>query len=194
VSAAHLEFAHIWSAEILAAPPLIAPARQFVYPQIVPGEEEAIARGALQMMVRVPGGDFLATCALGFDSTAMPTGIWSCPDPDELCAVAGGYAYCIRASDPARSVFLPLRPVVEVRAVVESELLLFAGFHSLLAWGRDGLLWQTARLSWEGLRITEIADGKVHGFGWDLQSDKDVAFAVDLATGHHTGGAFAPAR
>ena len=39
------EFPHEWRAEVLAKPPLIAPAQQFVYPQKIAGEEDALARG-----------------------------------------------------------------------------------------------------------------------------------------------------
>ena len=78
-----------WTAEILKSPPLIAPARQFTYPQQIAGEEDALARGALQLLVHpASGGDFLATCALGFTDPTMPTGILACPNPDQLCAVA----------------------------------------------------------------------------------------------------------
>ena len=87
-----LTLPHEWSAEILKAAPMIAPARQFTYPQQIAGEEDALARGALQVLVRpATGGTFLATCALGFTNPAMPTGIVGCPNPHEICAVAGGY-------------------------------------------------------------------------------------------------------
>jgi len=61
-----------------------------------------------------------------------------------------------------------------------------------VAWGREGLAWQTARLSWEGIRIVGIGakDNALHGFGWSLMTDKEVAFSVDLRTGTHTGGGY----
>jgi hypothetical protein len=188
-----LTFPHTWQAEVLTSPPLIAPARQFTYPQQVPGEEDALARGALQLLVRPAGaGGFLATCALGFKDASMPTGIFSCPNADELCAVAGGYAYVLDANRPERSTHLPMKPVTEVRILKAHGLLVFIGFHTLLAWGRDGLRWQTGRLTWEGLRITAVEAGRLHGIGWNLPTDKDIPFTVDLATGEHTGGGFTP--
>jgi len=61
------EFARNWTAEILAEAPLIAPARQYVWPMRIAGEEDALARGALRLMVRpASGGQYLVTCALGF--------------------------------------------------------------------------------------------------------------------------------
>jgi len=180
-----------WTAEILKDPPLIAPARQFTYPQQIPGEEDALARGALQLLVHpASGGDFLATCALGFTDSTMPTGVHPCPNPDELCAVAGGYAYIIDTLHPEHSTLIALMPVVEARPLAEQNLLLFTGFHILIAWGPDGEAWQTQRLSWEGIRITRIEGDTLYGTGWNLRTDKEVPFAVDLRTGQHQGGGF----
>ena len=70
-------------------------------------------------------------------------------------------------------------------------LLLFVGFHSMVAWGRNGLAWESARLSWEGVRIVSIDGDVLHGMGWNLLTDREVAFSVDLLTGQHQGGGFA---
>jgi len=188
-----MSFAQEWQAEVLERPPLIAPVRQFVYPRQVAGEEETLARGALLMMVRpARGGEFLATCARGFADARMPTGLFACPNAREMCAVAGGYAYVIDTSAPETCVQIPLRPVVQVRTLVEHGLLVFVGFQSIVAWGRDRLAWESARLSWEGIRLTRVEGREMRGFGWDLQTDREIEFAVDLRTGQHTGGPFAP--
>jgi hypothetical protein len=187
------EFPHDWTVEILKTPPLIAPARQFTYPRQIAGEEDALARGALQLMVRpANSGTFLATCALGFTDPAMPTGVFACPSAVQMCAVAGGYAYVIDTAHPERSTHIALKPVVEVRRLVEHGLLLFVGFHSLVAWGRNGLAWESARLSWEGIRITSIVGDELHGMGWNLLTDQEVSFSIDLLTGQHQGGGFTP--
>jgi hypothetical protein len=186
-----LSFSHGWRADVLAKPPLIAPARQFTYPQQIAGEEDALARGALLLQVHpAAGGTFLATCALGFTDPAMPTGIFSCPNPRELCAVAGGYAYIIDTAAPERSTHIPLKPVAEPLVLAEQALLVFVGFHTVAAWGREGLAWQTARLSWEGIRITGADGNSLCGFGWNMPTDKEVEFSIDLQTGAHTGGGF----
>ncbi len=188
-------FPHEWRAEVLAKPPLIAPARQFTYPLQVAGEEDAIARGALQVLVHPAGasqggGSFLATCALGFRDPAMPTGIFACPNPREMCAVAGGYAYIVDTASPDRSTHIPLKPVAEVFVLAEHGLLVFVGFHTMVAWGREGLAWQTARLSSEGIRVIGVEADALHGFGWDLMTDNEVEFSVDLRTGAHAGGKY----
>lgn len=175
-----LAFPHAWEAEILAERPAILPARHFTYPR----EAEEIERGALELLVRPAGAaPFLATFALGFADPAAPTGLWSCPAAGELCTVAGGYAYIVDTRAPANFTHVAFRPVLGVRAMREHGVLLFAGHHALLAWGAQGEAWQTPRLSAEGLRITEVRGDELHGFGWDLLTDREVPFSVDLRTG-----------
>lgn len=201
----NLTFPHHWTAEILPTRPLILPKRAFIYPRAA----EEIERGALEVLVHPTGKSalnenvdqsapfitrpappslnedpFLATCALGFADPAAPTGIWSCPDPNWLCAVSGGYAYLIETAHPERFEQVEYRPVLEVRSITEHNLLLFVGHHSLLAWGAYGKAWQTTRLSAEGVTITGIEGDRLHGTGWDLLTDTDIAFTIDLKTGN----------
>ena len=178
-------FAASWTADVLRARPMILPRRHFVYPAAV----EEVERGALEVMVRPAGGEaFLATCALGFASPAVPTGVWNCPDSATMCAVAGGYAYMIDSRAPERWQQVGYRPVTEVRSISAAELLIFASFHSMEAWGAAGRLWQTARLSWEGMRLGEASATELRGWGWDMRTDTEMEFVVDLRTGKHTGG------
>jgi hypothetical protein len=176
-------FPHHWQAEILAARPLILPPRHSVYP----AQAEEVERGALEVLIRPDAGaePFLATCALGFRDPAVPTGLWSTPTPGEICAVSGGYAYLIDTAAPERFTMLPYRPVLEVRALPADNLLLFIGHHSILAWGADGEAWQSEKLTDEGVTITTIEGGVLHGLGWELMTDKDAPFALDLRTGLH---------
>ena len=187
-------FPHCWQAEILAERPLILPARHFVYPR----EAEEVERGALEVLVRPneeqsegkrppSAQEFLATCALGFHDPVVPTGLWSMPNPAEICAVSGGYAYVIDTTAPERFTMIAYRPVLEIRPLAAQGLLLFVGHHSILAWGEDGQAWQSGRLSSEGLTITGIEGDMLHGLGWNLITDKEAPFDLDLKTGKRVG-------
>jgi hypothetical protein len=126
---------------------------------------------------------FLATCALGFRDPAVPTGLWSCPNPGEICAVSGGYAYILSTTDPTRFTMIPFRPVLEVRAVAAFGLLLFVSHHSILAMSAAGQAWQSEKLSDEGIAIVEIEAETLHGRGWNMMTDKETRFILDLKTG-----------
>ncbi|MDR3725509.1 MAG: hypothetical protein P4K86_00565 [Terracidiphilus sp.] len=175
-----LSFPHRWQAEILPARPIILPRRHFVYPR----QAEEVERGALEVLVR-PAEEppFLATCALGFRDPVVPTGLWSTPNPEEICAVSGGYAYLIDTTAPERFNLLPYRPVLEIRPVLDAGLLLFVGHHAILAWGAEGEAWQSGKLSDEGVTITSMEGGILRGLGWNLRTDKETPFALDLKTG-----------
>ena len=190
----HGIFPHHWTAEILSQRPMILPSRHFTYPAIA----EEVERGALEVLVQPRNAQpFLATCALGFRDPAAPTGIWSMPDPDWLCAVSGGYAYLIDTVEPSRFTFLRYRPVLEILQYLPDELhsssndsqyasgglAIFAGHVAILVWGPDGEVWESDRLSSEGLTNLRIENGVLHGEGWDLMTDKALPFALDLATG-----------
>ncbi len=184
-------FPHTWAARTLTAPPLIAPARQYIYPQHIPGEEDAMNRGALLLDVKPAArANFLAICALGFRDPSLPTGIFAYPRPDDLLAVAGGYAYLIDTQSPERCLHLPLRPVTQILPAPSVGVILLAGFHNVLALDAEGIRWQSARLSWEGITLTHTDADHLHGTGWNLRTDREVPFTVDLLTGAHTGGGF----
>jgi len=193
-----LSFPHRWHAEILTARPLILPPRHFVYPR----EAEEIERGALEVLIKPHKPDtpepaqslskglhsetwepFLATCALGFRDPAVPTGLWSTPAPENICAVSGGYAYIIDTTAPERFTMIPYRPVLEVRLALAVNLLLFVGHHSILAWGPDGQAWQSPKLSDEGVTITAMNGAILHGRGWQMMSDQETPFALDVRSG-----------
>ena len=182
---ADLTFPHIWQARILPSRPLILPARHFIYPR----EAEEVERGAMEVMVRpeATAPEFLATCALGFQDPIVPSGLWFCPNPNELCALSGGYAYLIDTREPERLTMLPYRPVLEVRPIREMNLLLFVGHHAMLAWGADGLAWESEKLSSEGITIVAIDGPILRGRGWDLLTDKETDFALDLRNGQRIG-------
>ncbi|MGH9588865.1 MAG: hypothetical protein ACRD25_00655 [Terracidiphilus sp.] len=176
-------FPRDWHAEVLPARPDILPTRHFIYPR----HAEEIERGALEVLVRPRAAvPFLATCALGFRDPLAPNGLWSAPHPAWLCAVSGGYAYLIDTETPEQFTMLPYRPVLEIRAAIADGLLLFVSHRRMLAWGRGGQAWETENLSDEGVTITGIEPGILHGRGWQMLTDKETPFTVDLRTGQRT--------
>jgi hypothetical protein len=74
-----------------------------------------------------------------------------------------------------------------VNSDLGQSLILFISHHTILAWGVKGEAWESERLSSEGITVEGIVveDGipKLRGQGWDLMTDKDTPFTVDLRTG-----------
>lgn len=185
-------FARHYDAKVLASPPLPHPTEKLYH---FPVElEEGDRSGVYVRVAPLTGQPWYGFFASGFDSPHVMNAICSCPDPDSLCVVAGGYAYVVKANDPSQWLRVDQRPVVELRTVRDRQLLLFEGFTSITAVGPQGIAWNTERLSWEGLRVTAVNDHLLQGFGWDAAIDKEVGFEVDLLTGKHKGGAKPGAR
>jgi hypothetical protein len=176
-----LTFPHRWRAEILPSRPLILPQQHLTYPLYA----EEVEQGALEVLIHPDQNTqpFLATCALGFRAPEVPTGLWSAPNPDEICVVSGGYSYLIDTTDPTGFTMIVFRPVLEVRPLLEHGLLLFVGHRALLSWGVNGRAWQSEKLSDEGLTITAIRGKELDGQGWDMLTDKETPFTLDLKTG-----------
>ncbi len=186
-----------WSVRMLPGAPLIAPARQFVFPQAVPGEEDALARGSVYFDVRPAAAPpFLAQCALGYASAHVANGLWPVPEKvastdeavDEFLAVAGGYAYLVRPTAPQTTELLAMRPVTEV--VTSAEYVVLAGYHDVLVLAPKGTGWRSPRLTWEGLTLSALEGKQLHGSGWDMLTDEEVLFTLDLTTQELQGGGY----
>lgn len=185
-------FPESWQARILPAAPMIAPSRQFVFPQAVPGEEDALARGAMWIEIKpATGGIFLAQCALGFAGRGVASGVWSTPNASLLLAVAGGYGYLIDTNDPDRTELLPMRPVVSIHATPQAEALVLIGFHAAYVL-TGGEAWESPKLSWEGVAVSGIEGDILHGTGWHMPSDKELPFTLNLSTRELVGGGCQP--
>jgi hypothetical protein len=168
------------------APPVHPIEKLYHYPVEL---EEGDRSGAYLRVIPQNGPAWVGFFAVGFDSDQVVNQVCSMPDAERFCLVVGGYAYVVKASDPAAWQRVEQRPVVDLRVVPQQGLVLFAGFTSITAVGSSGIVWTTERLTWEGLMITEIEGDRLLGHGWDALADKEVPFEVDLKTGKHTGGA-----
>lgn len=183
-------FPREYEVKVLEGPPPVHPVEKlYHYPLEL---EEGDRSGVYARVAPKKGQAWFGFFASGFDSPHVMNAVCSCPDPESVCVIAGGYAYVVKATNPMQWFRVEQTPVVELRTHTELQLILFEGFTSITAVGPRGIVWNTERLSWEGLRITEVRGHLLHGFGWDAPSNKEVAFELDLCTGRHEGGARPP--
>ena len=114
--------------------------------------------------------------------------LFATPSPTTLCVVARGQGYWVPVHNPADFVEVRCNPVKSVFAVPGRSIVVFASYTDLTAYGPSGVLWLTDRLSWDGLKITEVTTQHVRGLGWDSPANREVSFVVDVDTGGHEGG------
>jgi hypothetical protein len=117
---------------------------------------------------------------------AAPSQVVGWPDGRSFCVVFTGSAYVVRADDPTHSFEVDLFPICDVSAIVSHELVVFADFTDLIAYGAGGLAWRSGRLVLDGLEILAAEGDVLHVRG----SVETVEFTVDLGTGSSADGPF----
>lgn len=131
-------------------------------------------------------GAWTGTFAFGYPTPESLTRVLSFPSPDHLCVVSRGAGYVVRAADPTDWYEIEAFPIFDARPVVERDLLLFSDFTTVVAYGPNGLVWKTERMSWDGLRIAAASGDYAWARAWD--GSREVSVRVDLRDGSAEGG------
>jgi len=134
------------------------------------------------------GEPWLGTFAFGRVTPKAVTGVFSTPNPTRLCVVAQGSGFLVSVSEPNVWEAVRAIPVIDVRSVLKHEVIVFAIFTELVAYGADGIRWRTKRLTWDNMKVVEVTEDQLTGEFWDIQSESTQTFVVDLASGSHRGG------
>lgn len=116
-------------------------------------------------------------------------GFYACPNPRLICIVSGGQAFIIDSEIPCNWSAVPCTPVLDVKVLVDHQLLVFSDFSRITALGKDGIAWTTRPLAFKGLRITHSDKQFVYGTTLDLNGPVPlVPFQIDATTGRSKGG------
>ena len=144
--------------------------------------------GVLIEVVPENGQPWIGTFAFGQVVRTGLSGVYTTPDPDLLCVVSNGDGELVSAAKPERAETVRCYPVTDVRLIKAQQLIVFASFTDLVAYGASGVKWRTKRLTWDNMKITEVTDEIIRGEFWDIRNETKAEFIVDLATGTHQGG------
>jgi hypothetical protein len=128
-------------------------------------------------------------------------GLYTTPDRDTICVVAGGAGYLVDADEPDHAwVTVDCTPIRLVLPFPKLGLLVFGNFTDFTAYRLDPehvsvrltIAWRSARLGWDDLAVTHTTDDRIEGHAWHAPNDRMVGFSLDVATGEHEGGAYPP--
>jgi hypothetical protein len=109
------------------------------------------------------------------------------PGGERFFVACDGAGYIVRAEDPVDWSDVACLPVRIVCVVPSHQLLVLGDFTDLVAYGRQGLAWQSGRLVWDELSIVAVHDDHLVARGWHAPTNRTVEFEVDLATGEAIG-------
>lgn len=144
--------------------------------------------GLILEVTPLRGPAWIGTFAPGDIAKAGVTGVFTMPNPREVCVVVGSQGYLVNVEAPTTWETIRAIPIIDVRPIPQHNLVIFANFTELFAYGLTGLAWRTKRLAWDGLTLVAISKDSIHGEYWDYASDTKKDFVVDLQTGNHVGG------
>ena len=108
------------------------------------------------------------------------------PDGHSFCVVYAGGGVVVRADDPKNTYEIASNPVITgMRVVPELEIVLFADWTNLHAYGADGLMWHSRRLALDELKINGVEGETIHASGFFGGSYN--AVTVNARTGEASG-------
>jgi len=184
-----LGFGVQYDARIVSATTGQAPLHQFQWKRVPPAAGtlvlEVPSDALLVEVTPYEGGPWRGAFLQGLDGVS---GLFATPSPTTLCVIARGAGYWVPVFSPTDFLEVRCNPVKSVFAVPHRSIVVFASYTELAAYGPSGMLWLTDRLSWDGLKITEVTAQHVRGLAWDSPANREVPFVVDVETGKHEGG------
>lgn len=131
------------------------------------------------------GKSWVGVFAFGYSEPPAISRIVSTADPDRVCVISRGAAYVVSADNPGSWEEIPAIPVLDVRSIPARQLLLFADFTRLAAYGNNGLVWRSPQVCWDELKIVNITQDIIDGVGYDPTNKlRELRrFVVDIETG-----------
>jgi len=110
-------------------------------------------------------------------------------DGEHVIVIAAGQAYVIEPE--TRLLVKDFGGQIEhVMQIADLDIMVFGNGLWFEALGPNGFLWQTRRLSWDGMRSILLEEMTLSGEGYDPMTDSWVPFAVDLNSGNAEGGSY----
>ena len=158
-----------------------------------PNEGTGVGRDGIMVKFVPPDGDsWIGIFAFG---DMLPSGDCKvCPGPgkNNLTIIAKGETYIASPRDPALFQMMKACPVIGAISIPIRNLMIFYDFTEIFAYGKNGLVWETKRISWDGIKINEVTSNEIIGQSWDAPNEEHVEFRVDLTNGFHKVGAAPP--
>ena len=139
--------------------------------------------GVLLRVTPTTGAAWIGCFAFGSFGHESMTQVSTCPNSQEICVIASGRGYFVRADDPLRWQLNRATPVVALKAIQPKNLLVCADYTKVVAYGPDGVVWESARVSSDGIQIVDAADERLEVIGWDAAVSQRVRLSIGLDDG-----------
>jgi len=125
----------------------------------------------------------------GYRAWAMATGVYPELGETAVFVLADGNAYKINVLSQTLVEMLP-GPIAWMGYHKPLEAMIVADDIEVSAHTKNGILWKSGRISWDGIEYVSIEGNKLIGEAFDPRDDKLYPFSVDLLTGKVEGGSW----
>lgn len=169
----------------------------FAFPGAHPVDRQQELAVAPILEVTPAGGDPWIAVFSGAEEYGVPPAVRdvviALPDGWSFCVIRSGSGVVVRADDPLTTSRVASWPITGYAVVPDSDLVVFADFTNLVAYGREGVAWTSRRLALDDLKIVRAENQVLHvtGFFGDLD-EEEVPFSVDLQSGEASGQPWQP--
>jgi hypothetical protein len=131
----------------------------------------------------VDGRAWIGLFSAQLTSPRGATGVVALPDRESFAVLCAGAAYRVSAVSPGDWEEISVGGVEAPVVSSDPELVLFVEHTAIIAYGSDGLAWQTERLVWDDLHALRVDGSTLIAEGFDPPVGRMVTFGVDLKTG-----------
>jgi hypothetical protein len=115
-----------------------------------------------------------------FDSVGA---LYATPDPDLICVLDRSQPpVMIDVREPSTHFSLPIEPV-RVASAIDEQLLLFADWQTVTAWGSDGIRWTSEPIFEYDLHIRRTDNGRIVCTGSNFAATERWEVTLDASTG-----------
>jgi hypothetical protein len=156
---------------------------QFYYPGASTSGIAGISGGIWVRIIPRNKSPWMGFFAGQYQSPPAISAIASSPNPLLFCVVSFGTGYIVNAEDPRDWMKVVCFPILDLRSIPSTQLLLFSDFTKIVAYGPHGKAWHTQDVCWDKLTIQEVTTERVLGSGWNAPKSREMDFEVDLKTG-----------
>lgn len=167
----------------------------FAFPGAHPVDRQQELAVAPIVEVTPAGGDPWIAVFSGAEQYGVPPAVHhaviALPDGWTFCLIRSGSGMIVRADDPRITSEIESWPITGYLVVPSVELIVFADFTKLVAYGRGGHAWRSRRLALDDLKIIRSEGHVLHVTGF-FGDKEDVPFTVDLRTGDAQGQPWQP--
>jgi hypothetical protein len=110
-------------------------------------------------------------------------GIFSTPNPEIVCVVAGGCGYWLDVFKQTK-LDIQCSLIRQVKIIQEFNLLVFVDYTNLVAYDFNGLKWRSDRLALDELIVIDQDNSELICEGLDNTASSTMRFKVNISSGY----------